>query len=118
MGILRYLPQLIASLNQATPKEQYKLFQPTLEFFPVIAVLALASDCPLEAIAPWLERWLNPDDAIAYPVALITGNDLQKELGIAPSPKIGELLETVKIAQVESKIQSKAEAIALVQSLI
>ena len=118
VGILRYLPQLIASLNQATPKEQYKLFQPTLEFFPVIAVLALASDCPLEAIAPWLERWLNPDDAIAYPVALITGNDLQKELGIAPSPKIGELLETVKIAQVESKIQSKAEAIALVQSLI
>jgi tRNA nucleotidyltransferase (CCA-adding enzyme) len=118
VGILRYLPHLIALLNQASPKEQYKLFQPTLEFFPAIAVLALASDYPLEAILPWLERWLDPHDAIAYPVLLITGNDLQKELGIAPSPKIGELLESIKVAQVESKIQSKAEAIAFVQSLI
>jgi tRNA nucleotidyltransferase (CCA-adding enzyme) len=118
VGILRYLPYLIALLNQASPKEKYKLFQPTLEFFPAIALLALASDYPLEAIAPWLEHWLNPHDAIAYPVALITGDELQKELGIAPSPKIGELLESIKIAQVESKIQSKAEAIAFVQSLI
>jgi tRNA nucleotidyltransferase (CCA-adding enzyme) len=64
-----------------------------------------------------LEHWLNPQDAIAYPVALITGDDLRKELGIAPSPKIGELLEIVKIAQVEGKISSKQEAIAFVEAL-
>jgi len=118
VGILRYLPKLLTLLPQSSPKEKYQLFQSSLEFFPAIALLALASDIPIEAIAPWLERWLNPHDAIAYPVALITGDDLRKDLGIAPSPKIGELLESVKIAQVESKIKSKVEAIAYVQSLI
>ena len=117
IGILRHLPQFIKLLAQASLKEQYKFFQPTLEFFPAIAALAIASDFDQDAIAPWLERWLNPQDAIAYPVALITGDDLRKELGIAPSPKIGELLENVKIAQVEGKISSKQEAIEFVKAL-
>ncbi len=116
-GILRYLPQFIKLLDQASLKEQYKFFQSTLEFFPAIASLAIASDCELDEIAPWLERWLDPQDAIAYPVALITGDDLRTDLGIAPSPKIGELLENVKIAQVEGKISSKQEAIEFVKAL-
>jgi tRNA nucleotidyltransferase (CCA-adding enzyme) len=118
VGILRYLSQFIALLDQTSPREQYKFFQPTLEFFPAIAALALASGCELTAIAPWLERWLNPADAIAYPIALITGDDLRKDLGIAPSPKIGELLESVKIAQVEGKISSREDAIAFVKAIV
>ena len=118
VGILRYLSQFIALLNHASPREQYKFFQPTLEFFPAIAALALAGGCELETIAPWLEHWLNPADAIAYPIALITGDDLRKDLGIAPSPKIGELLESVKIAQVEGKISSREEAIAFVKAIV
>jgi tRNA nucleotidyltransferase (CCA-adding enzyme) len=118
VGILRYLPQFIGLLDNSSPKEQYKFFQPTLEFFPAIAALALASDYDLAAIAPWLQRWLNPDDATAYPKSLITGDDLRKNLGIAPSPKIGELLESVKIAQVEERISSREEAIALVKAIM
>jgi tRNA nucleotidyltransferase (CCA-adding enzyme) len=118
VGILRYLPQFINLLDQATPKEQYKFFQSTLEFFPAIATLAFASGYELEQISPWLERWLNPNDAIAYPITLITGDDLRKDLGIPPSPQIGEFLESVKIAQVEGKISSRSEAIAFVQSII
>jgi tRNA nucleotidyltransferase (CCA-adding enzyme) len=118
VGILRYLPQFISLLGNSSPKAQYKFFQPALEFFPAIAALALASDYDLAAIAPWLERWLNPDDAIAYPKSLITGDDLRKDLGIAPSPKIGELLESVKIAQVEGRISSTEEAIALVKAIM
>lgn len=118
VGILRYLPQFVALLDHALPKEQYKFFQSTLEFFPAIAVLALANGGEFEKIFPWLQRWLNPHDPIAYPVALITGDNLLKDLGIAPSPKIGELLESVKIAQVEGKINSRDEAIAFVKSLL
>jgi tRNA nucleotidyltransferase (CCA-adding enzyme) len=117
VGILRHLPQFIKLLAQASLKEQYKFFQSTLEFFPAIAALALASDCEIEAITPWLERWLDPQDVIAYPVALITGDDLRNELGIAPSPKLGELLENVKIAQVEGKINSRQDAIEFVKAL-
>ncbi len=118
VGILRYLSQFITLLDHASPREQYKFFQPTLEFFPAIAALALANGCELEAIAPWLERWLNPADVIAYPPSLITGDDLRQDLGIAPSPKIGELLESVKIAQVEGKIQTKQEAIAFIKAIL
>ena len=118
LGTLRYLPQFINLIDNASFTEQYKLFQPTLEFFPAIATLAMASNYDFDKITPWLERWLNPDDAIAYPVALITGNDLRKDLGIPPSPKFGELLESVKIAQVEGKIHSKEQAIALIKSIL
>lgn len=118
VGILRYLPQFITLLDSASLKDQYKFFQLTLEFFPAIAALALASDYDFKAIATWLERWLNPDDAIAYPPSLITGDDLRQDLGIAPSPRIGELLESVKIAQVERKIQTKEEAIAFIKAIL
>jgi tRNA nucleotidyltransferase (CCA-adding enzyme) len=118
IGILRYLPQFISLLDHATPKGQYKFFQSTLEFFPAIATLALASGYTIKQISPWLERWLNPNDLIVYPITLITGDDLRKELGMPPSPKIGEFLESVKIAQVEGKISSKAEAITFVQSIL
>jgi len=118
VGILRYLPQFTTLLGSASLKNQYKFFQPTLEFFPAIAALALASDYDFKAISTWLERWLNPDDAIAYPPSLITGDDLRQDLGIAPSPKIGELLESVKIAQVEGKIQTKEEAIAFIKAIL
>ena len=118
VGILRYLPQFINLLDQSTPKEQYKFFQSTLEFFPAIAALALASGYESEKILSWLKRWLNPNDVIAYPITLITGDDLLKDLGIPPSPKIGEFLESVKIAQVEGKIGSRSEAIAFIKSII
>ena len=118
LGTLRYLPQFIDLSEQATLTEQYKFFQATLEFFPAIATLALAAGLELPKVAPWLERWLNPHDAIAYPVALLTGDDLRYELGIAPSPKLGELLETVKLAQVEGQVKTRAAAIALVKTLM
>lgn len=117
-GILRYMPQFISLLDHASPTEQYKFFQVTLEFFPAIAALAIASDYSITTVAPWLERWLNPDDAIAYPHTLITGDDLRQNLGIAPSPRIGGFLEMVKIAQVEGKIYTKAEALSMIQAII
>ena len=118
LGILRYLPNFIELLDGASPRQQYTFFQTTLEFFPAIAALALASGYELEKITPWLEHWLNPHDAIAYPVALITGDDLLKELQIPPSPKIGELLASVKLAQVEGKISTRSEALIFVQSIL
>ena len=118
LGTLRYLPQFIDLSEQATLTEQYKFFQATLEFFPAIATLALAAGLELPKVAPWLERWLNPHDAIAYPVALLTGDDLRYELGIAPSPKLGEQLETVKLAQVEGQVKTRAAAIALDKTLM
>lgn len=51
------------------------------------------------------------------PSRLITGRDVMDALGLPPSPKIGEILEAVAVAQVEGKVSSKEEALAFVKTL-
>ena len=50
LGTLRYLPQFINLIDNASFTEQYKLFQPTLEFFPALATLAMASNYDFDKI--------------------------------------------------------------------
>lgn len=45
------------------------------------------------------------------PTNLINGNDVMKILNITPSPKIGEILESVRIAQVEGKVKTRQSAL-------
>jgi len=49
---------------------------------------------------------------------LISGSEIIKEFKIDPGPKIGKLLEIVKIAQLENKIKNKDEALDLVKKNI
>ena len=50
------------------------------------------------------------------PAPLITGDDLIGE-GYRPGPAFGHILETVETAQLESRIQTSEDALALVRSL-
>lgn len=54
---------------------------------------------------------------VVRPSRVITGRDIMDALHIPSSPKIGELLEAVAVAQVEGKVQDKKEALALVRAL-
>ncbi len=49
---------------------------------------------------------------------LLSGNDLMKNLKLTPGPKIGELLRALEEAQLESKVKSKDEALALLKTLL
>ncbi|CAN1210639.1 CCA tRNA nucleotidyltransferase [Tumidithrix helvetica PCC 7403] len=122
MGILRYLPKFLELLPGATPKQQYQLFQATLEIFPALCAVAIAhgtsDESAFEAILSWLRQWCDPQDAIAHPAILVTGSDLMTELALSPSPKIGELLESVRLAQVEGAVKDKAEAIAYAKQVL
>ena len=51
------------------------------------------------------------------PTRLITGRDVMDVLSLPPSPKIGEILETVAIAQVEGKITDRASALAFLKTI-
>ncbi len=51
------------------------------------------------------------------PVRLITGRDVMDALSLPPSPKIGEILEAVAVAQVEGKVSSKEDALAFIKTL-
>ncbi|MFB2834195.1 CCA tRNA nucleotidyltransferase [Floridanema evergladense] len=119
--ILKLLPQLCLQqelANQMSLREQYFLFREAGKAFPIVAVSALANGISIEVISPLINRYLNPDDQVAHPIPLITGNDLMTALNLNPSPKLGELLIEIQIARIEGKIFSVEEAIALATHLL
>jgi hypothetical protein len=62
-------------------------------------------------LADYYER---PAERVDPPL-LLDGNDLMRELGLAPGPQIGELLELVREAQVSGQVHTREEALTLVR---
>ena len=112
-----------AELQQTPPsqmslRQQYFLFQEVGTLFPALAVLAVASGVLVASLSPLIARYLNPDDPVAHPQVLVTGNELMKILNLSPSPKIGQLLMKIQLAQVEGQILTREQALKWVaQSL-
>lgn len=120
VGLLRHLPQFLQYLepgSSPSPQAQYQLFDRTQEFFPALVALAIASGASLEAVSPWLDRWLAPHDPIAHPTLLVGGDVLKIALEIPASPIIGELLTAIRLAQVEGIVQDREMAIAYARKL-
>jgi tRNA nucleotidyltransferase (CCA-adding enzyme) len=119
--IVKLLPQLHLKqflMKGMSLREQYFLFQEAGKAFPIVAVSALAGGIPLDAISPLINCYLNPDDQVAHPISLISGNDLMTALNLKQSPKIGELLKEIQVARIEGKISTVAEAIAFAVELL
>jgi len=66
----------------------------------------------LEVVRSLLKAWWEHPQSSVSPVALIDGNDLMRELGLKPGPKIGQLLEEIREAQVNGEVQNRDEALA------
>ncbi len=118
LGILRYLPTLRAEVAELQPIPAYRLFQATNAFFPAIVAVAIADGMPFDLCQPWLERWLDPSDVIAHPVTLISGDEIKQIFQLKQSPRIGELLEVVRLAQLEGLVRDRQEAIAYLRGKI
>lgn len=112
VSVLRFLPQVQAAvLPTLSLGEQYGLFRGIGAAFPALAVLAVAMGTPVEAIAPLIERFLDPTDPVAHPTPPLTGRDLMAALHLSPSPKVGQLLEAIQCARAENKIHTREEAL-------
>lgn len=114
---LTVLPHL---LNQAVEtmslRDQYFFFQKAVSVFPCVLLSAIAKGLKPESAEFLIERYLNPNDPVAYPEPIVTGKDLLRSLSLSPSPRIGELLTELQIAYIEGKIHSQEEAINLAKS--
>lgn len=117
--VLKYLPQLLMPKNsQMSIREQYFLFKNVGLVFPALVVSAVAEGMPIEAVTTLINRYLNPDDLVAHPKALITGNDLMQSLNLPPGQQIGQLLGEIQLAIAEGKISTPEAALELAAKLM
>jgi poly(A) polymerase len=65
-----------------------------------------------------LDLYYRMDAAGVRHRPLVTGRDLIEQFGLSPGPSIGRLLEAVHEARVAGKVQSRAEALEFVRSLV
>lgn len=72
----------------------------------------------VERVRVLLEAYYEKHDQLISPPALVDGNQLLSLLGLKPGPIIGQLLDTIREAQVEGTIQSVQDALNLAQSLL
>lgn len=117
--ILKGLSQLnLLKTRELSLREQYFLFQNLGLLFPALIVSAIADGFSLNSLTPLINRYLNPNDPVAHPQPLLTGNELMEALNLRPSPKIGELLLEIQLGQIEGKVTTIEDAIAYAQQLL
>ena len=54
--------------------------------------------------------WEHPEDIISPP-KLLDGNDVMRELNLAPSRRVGEVIEAIREAQATGKVATREEAV-------
>jgi tRNA nucleotidyltransferase (CCA-adding enzyme) len=116
--ILRQLGNLEQLVDRPTLSEQYYFFQAIGAVFPAWTLVVLAMGYDLATIQPFIDRCLDPQDQVAHPTPLVTGQDLMNALQLGPSPKIGHLLATLQLARAEGKIGDRESALALAKLLM
>jgi tRNA nucleotidyltransferase/poly(A) polymerase len=72
----------------------------------------------LEKCRVLLDAWVNHYQEWIDPPMLIDGRLLMRKTGLKPGPKVGEILNSIREAQILSEITSENEAIQLANSLL
>ncbi len=72
----------------------------------------------LEITRSFLEGWWEKRDLWVHPPVLVNGDDIQRKFGLQPGPRIGELLELLREAQVERGISSREKAVQFLADLV
>ena len=116
--VVKHLRPLQTATAPLTTREQYFFFLELKDFFPILALRAIAMGVKPELINPLIERYLNPQDKIAHPQSLVTGKDLIHNLQLKPSPLIGKLLTEINIAYGEEKIKTAEDALHFASRLL
>jgi poly(A) polymerase len=130
-GIVRHhmRPLLLAGQGSVSRRAIYRFFRDTSDAGVDVLLHALAdhsATCAPDADNdPWSnllalavrmlsDYWQRPIARVT-PAPLIDGHDVQRECGLPPGPQIGQLLETVREAQVSGDVRTREEALALVR---
>lgn len=70
------------------------------------------------AAAPLLDAFFNHHAEQIAPAPLLTGDDLQQQFGLTPSPQLGEILSALVEEQAAGQIETQKEAIQFVERFL
>jgi tRNA nucleotidyltransferase (CCA-adding enzyme) len=110
---------LIDCFNQITQiypdniplKQLYFLYRDLGDLFPGLMVWLRGYGVPINYLNPLIKRYFTPNDPVAHPQPLLSGKELMAALNLSPSPKIGQLLLELQLAQAEGIISTPEAAI-------
>jgi poly(A) polymerase len=123
---------LANQVDELTPRAIYRFFKSTENAGVGVCLLSLADllatygtaitrealETELVICQRLLEAWWERPDELINPPRVLTGSDLIKHLKIAPGPLLGELLECIRVAQVEGKVKTREDGLTLAQALL
>jgi poly(A) polymerase len=69
----------------------------------------------LDTVNSLLEGYFEHPLEMIRPTPLFSGDDLIRQFGLSPGPQIGELLDTLREAQAAGEVDSREEAVALIE---
>lgn len=75
-------------------------------------------DDNINGLSKLMTFYLDVKETLKPLPKLLTGNDLMKDFGLKPSPKMGEILKALHEAQISSEVITKEDAVAFVQKLL
>jgi tRNA nucleotidyltransferase/poly(A) polymerase len=123
---------LANQVEELTPRAIYRYFKVTGDAGVAVALLSLADllatfgptltrealEAELVICHRLLEAWWERPDELVNPPRLLNGSDLMKVLKLDAGPKVGELLESIRVAQVEGKVKTRADGLELARQLL
>jgi poly(A) polymerase len=119
-------PLLLSQLDRPpTRRAVYRYFRDTGPAGVDICLLSLADSLgtygatlphdrwehQLDVVRNLLSAWWEQPQEKVFPPALVNGHDLMQALKLEPGPKIGELLEAIREAQVTGQAKTREQAL-------
>ncbi|MBP0002419.1 MAG: CCA tRNA nucleotidyltransferase [Cyanobacteria bacterium SBC] len=99
------------ALREMSVRNRYFWFKAVGDVFPSYAVFAMASGIDFTSIEAYLDRFLTPNDSIAHPQPLVSGQDLIEKTHLSKGPQIGYWLTEIAVAHAEGKVSTAEEAL-------
>lgn len=108
--LLSALTQLPRALVPGGRAEKFFLFRKVGTAWPGLVLLGVAKGMSIHDLGTLTQAWLDPDDTLAHPPALITGAALIEEFGFRPGPEIGQVLADIEQAQAQGELSTPEQA--------
>lgn len=124
-------PAMLAREPRLTGRAIYRYFRDTGDAGVEICLLALADhlatwgqglirerwESRVDTVAQLLRAYFDQNRSLVAPEPLLSGTDLQRELGLSEGPLIGRLLENLREAQAAGEVRSRDQAVSLAREL-